>query len=124
MPKIQLPLRLGRTFQVWSYDVSHSVLLLRSNRTGENSTRVDLMFRGVAELQVRSQMKELSIDLAEGKGPDAGGRYTFEVKDAGWRGYVVARALHFAEDDLSYGEPSTIDNRDVAAHVLSSGYWE
>lgn len=36
----------------------------------------------------------------------------------------MTRAPHFSEDDLSYGEPSTIDNWDLAAHVLSSGYWE
>lgn len=70
-------------------------------------------------------MKELSVGLAAVQSPDAGaGRYTFEVEAAGWRGYVVARALLFSEDDLTYGESSTIDDRDLAAHVVSSGYWE
>ncbi|BCJ52195.1 hypothetical protein Asp14428_36700 [Actinoplanes sp. NBRC 14428] len=36
-------------------------------------------------------------------------------------GFVVAGSAHFSEDDLEYGEPSSIDHPQLSAHILRSG---
>ncbi|WP_327036094.1 hypothetical protein [Micromonospora ureilytica] len=36
-------------------------------------------------------------------------------------GFVVAGSAHFSEDDMEYGEPSSIDHPELSAHVLRSG---
>ncbi|MFE6511680.1 hypothetical protein ACFVDI_21090 [Nocardioides sp. NPDC057767] len=124
MANMQMPFNPGRTFQVWSYHVSHSVLLLRSNRDSGSHTRMDMMFRGVTELQVRSKMKDLVVGLAGPESAADGGRFKFSLDVGDWHGYVVARGLYFSEDDLAYGEPSTIDDRELYAHVVRAGMWE
>lgn len=132
MPALVFPLTFDRTFQLWSYNVSHSVLLLRSTQTATTPTRVDLMFRGVQEMRLRSRLDNVEITVSHGGDPAgefaevqvSGGRSLFVVSSAALTGgYVVASSLYLAEDDLSYGEPSTIDAPELEDRVVRSGYF-
>ena len=38
----------NRQFQIWSYKVSHAQLLLRSTKSKNDPTRIDLLFKNVA----------------------------------------------------------------------------
>jgi hypothetical protein len=132
MPELAFPLKFKRTFQIWSYSVSHSVLLLRSPQTATTPTRIDLMFRAVQEMRLRSRMEDIEIrtpqtEMTSGTFVDvriSGGRSLFVVSTADPScGFVVANSLYMSEDDLSYGEPSTIDAPELADNVISSGYF-
>lgn len=132
MPALAFPLKFERTFQLWSYSVSHNVLLLRSTQTAVNPTRIDLMFRAVQEMRLRSRLEDVEIDVlqaeeAAGEFADvqvSGGRNLFVVSSVGLsRGYVVASSLYMSEDDLAYGEPSTIDAPELEGSVIRSGYF-
>jgi hypothetical protein len=41
-----------RKFQVWKYTVGHSQLLLRSTKSPDCSTRIDVLFKGVSEFHL------------------------------------------------------------------------
>ena len=133
MGAVAFPLRFDRRFQLWSYNVSHGVLLLRSNRTGGSPTRVDLMFRAVTEIRLRHRISDLSLDNVDEDGDalfrlgiqDRGDRHVFLISSEEFDdGYVVAGSMYMSEDDLSDGEPSSIDDDDLADRVIRSGYFQ
>ena len=51
----------NRQFQVWSYAVSHSWLLLRSNKTDVISARIEILFHDVAAMQLPTVIDDLTI---------------------------------------------------------------
>ncbi|MDP9793376.1 hypothetical protein J2S43_001888 [Catenuloplanes nepalensis] len=129
---MKFPLRYNRRFKVWSYQVSHNVLLLRSNSGRGFVDRVDVMFRDVAAFRLRRTYENLAVDLVPAS--DAFGllggdmetvefdSYVFSVGAVGGvSGFVVAGTCHFAEDDMEYGEPSAIDHSEFASRVTRSG---
>ena len=132
MPRIEFPVALDRKFQLWSFDVSHSVLLLRSVGDGA-STRIDVMFRAVREMRVRKVVEGLALDIVRdgdprlvefGVAPDPY-RHVFAVSSPGFPyGYVIAASVFTAEDDLSYGDPSALDHSELEGHVIRSTYFE
>jgi hypothetical protein len=90
------------------------------------------MFRGVTEMRLRQRIGELSIDVVSDDSiklrnlgiQDRGDRHAFLISSRDFpNGYVVAMGLYLSEDHLSYGEPSTIDNRDLADQIVRSGYF-
>ena len=132
MSRLAMPLVFHRRFQLWSYSVGHSVLLLRSNMDGGQESRIDLMFRSVTAVKLRCRYERLLINITR---PDQLGdspadlreitdRFIFVIgEDAEDLGYVVAGALFYSEDDLDYGEPSAIDHRELQSHVIASGHF-
>ncbi|MCR6488714.1 hypothetical protein M8542_38385 [Amycolatopsis sp. OK19-0408] len=131
MPALTFPLKFERRFDVWSYAISHSVLLLRSGRTSAAPTRIDLMFRVVQEMRLRQWMDDVEIQLLTEGVSDrfadvqiSGDRALFVILSAGSVcGFVVAGALYMSEDDLEYGERSTIDTSELKDSVIRSGYY-
>ena len=129
---MKFPVEYDRRFQTWSYQVSHGVLLLRSNIGRGFAERVDVMFRGVTALRLRSVYPSLAVDLVAARDvsdlvggdidavdPDS---YVFSVGAIGeMGGFVVAASCHLAEDDMEYGEPSSIDHPEFAARMTRSG---
>ena len=68
-----------RRFQLWSYRVSHSQLLLRSVRDAEHTSRIDVLFKGVdalgaLEQRVRSDLEQYT-QFARRLGQYAHSRY-------------------------------------------------
>ena len=102
----------GRLFQVWSYRVGHSQLVLRSNRDAEYPTRVELLFKSVSAVHLPTAMSALAVrvlqtdaELPEWAGPQDG-RNVYAIQFSGGRGYVVAGAAFVAEDALDFTAPS------------------
>ena len=118
-----------RKFQVWLYSVSHGQLLLRSNRTEDFSTpidvvfntRVDILFKDVAAMALPTLFDGLSVaETAKDEAHDLNiqlgawpiqNRKTFAIWGANFSGYVVAGAVFWHEDegyhfDKSYFEQS------------------
>lgn len=110
MPKIEFPLALGRRFQLWSYHVTHSVLLLRSNKTLAMPTRIDLRFYLVDRITLDGMVDDVILDLVDGV-------YRLSPVDS-----VVAGSVQVIEDDLEDGEPSVFDDRSLEHRVIRSLY--
>lgn len=132
MSNMVFPVRFDRRFQLWSYSVSHSVLLLRSNKDSDHPTRIDLMFRSVVETRLRHRVPDLSVDVISDDGAklrelgieDRGDRHVFLISSRDFpNGYIVSGSMYFSEDYLLDGEPSTIDNRELADQAIRSGYY-
>ena len=131
MPKIEFPVGFGdRRFQVWHFEVSHSVLLLRSTLTKEHPTRIDIMFRAVGEMRLRRGLDDLSVDLLDRNDPrltelgvtPAPWQHVFAVSAKDFpHGYVVAGSMFTAEDDLYYDDPSILGNKELEGHLLRQG---
>jgi hypothetical protein len=131
MPKIEFPVGFGdRRFQVWRFEVSHSVLLLRSTPTKEHPTRIDIMFRAVGEMRVRQGLDDLSVDLVAESDPRfdvavPSRRFLFTVSAKDFpNGYVVGASMFTAEDDLSDMDESVLDNKELEGHLLRKGYFQ
>ncbi len=89
-----------REFTLWGYTASHSVVLFRSPKA-ENGprTRIDLVFKPVRELQIRTRYPALSVRVAapgvlELLGPDG-------IADR-----ISCLAVGCHEDDGEFWEPS------------------
>jgi hypothetical protein len=132
---IALPIQFGRKFQLWSYAISQSLLLLRSTRNMDDpdSTRLDVLFLGVSEVKVPRSLHNLSIDLIPDGDPLLNKlgverkpeRHVFSLTGDDYQsGYVVAWSVHFAEDDLDFDYPSAIDERIYWPHVIKHGKYK
>src|SRR5215469_6385697 len=53
-----------RRFQIWTYWVSHQQLLLRSNKSPDAPTRIEVLFEGVMEFHLPTIFGGLSVQLA------------------------------------------------------------
>jgi hypothetical protein len=69
-----------------------------------------------------SQAERLSGEFADVQVPEDRSLFVVSTADPS-PGFVVANSLYMSEDDLSYGEPSTIDAPELAGNVISSGYF-
>ena len=116
MSKALTAFQSDRRFELWRYTVSHSQLLLRSNKTNELSTRVEILFKGVDAVNLCSLLNGISIGPCPAGSPehalvgnvDLRYRGLYRVSTNGFNGYVVAAAIFVAEDDLDYNGPSTL----------------
>ena len=98
-----------RPFQVWLYAVGHGQLLLRSNRSDEFTTRVDMLLNNVAAMHLPTVFDDLS--LAEASADEArglniqlgalpvGDRKVFLIRGSNFVGYIVAGAVAWHEDE-------------------------
>jgi hypothetical protein len=119
-------LNFQRRFQIWLYTASHGQLLLRSNRSVDHDTRVDILFKDVAAINLSTviegvQIGEASEDemrqcnIALDKEPTHAQK-VFMVRSVNYLGYVVARAVFWHEDtgqhfDESYFQKSFLSLR-------------
>src|SRR5690349_18618875 len=94
----------GRRFQIWSYRVGHSQLLLRSNPEEGFYSRIELLFKGVAAVHLPTVMSGLIVQVLKrghrGLPPWADahdGREVYAVAFSGGEGYVVAGAAFMSE---------------------------
>lgn len=87
-----------RHFQLWLYSVSHAQLLLRSTMGPNADSRVDVLFKGVAALNLPTSFDGLRVRET------ASGHY--EVSGKNWQGSIQALAFFAAEDGGGYSDPS------------------
>lgn len=107
-----------RTFQLWSYTVGHSRLLLRSTKSEQRGTRVDILFKNVANINLPTVIEDLNVERADAAttralarslgSADLGERQVFLVRGRNCDGYVVAGALVHREDEGEYDEASAL----------------
>lgn len=105
-----------RFFQVWSYSVSHRELILRSTKSTDLATRIDVFFKGVDEVHLPMASNGLLIEeiseatLGEFRGlrqtPFGKDVKIFVIRGADFVGYVAALIALSHEDDGEYHEPS------------------
>jgi hypothetical protein len=107
-----------RHFRLWRATASHGLLLLRSNKSATQTTRVEVLFKPVRALKLRASFDGLRVrepnDLerseifAEAGEPDNSEARIFVVESGTFRGYVVASAMQVVEDDGEYDELSSL----------------
>ena len=106
-----------RRFQIWKYTVSHSELLVRSTKSTEFSTRIDVFFKGVTEFHLPTIFTGLSVvevsDAVAQKlcilrqAPCLSGKVKiFKIQGNDFVGYVVALIALSHEDEGEYDAPS------------------
>ena len=57
-----------RRFQVWSYSVSHRLLLLWSTKSAEHPSQVDVLFEDVRAMELATTLLALRIDAVDCSG--------------------------------------------------------
>src|SRR5437870_2674387 len=106
-----------RRFQIWKYTVGHSQLLLRSTKSAECPTRIDVFFKGVKEFHLPTSFTGLSITEASetdvlqlcslreslSSGKDV---KVYKVQGADFLGYITALIAVCHEDEGEYDDPS------------------
>jgi hypothetical protein len=105
-----------RHFQVWEYTVGHRQLLLRSVKATGIPTRIDILFKNVAAIDLRTTLDGLTISEAtedqkinpklQRDSEIVYKRKVFIVRGSNFEGYVVAGALAWHEDEGEYDDPS------------------
>jgi hypothetical protein len=99
----------GRNFQLWEYQVSHSSLLLRSPRRGDQKYNIDIIFFGVEFISVPRHLEDFAIVEAGkeeiqflgsliGKSVDRDNVFVLEAAKA--RHLVVAAGMKVDENEL------------------------
>jgi len=106
-----------RSFQIWKYTVGHSQLLLRSTKSPDFPTRIDVFFKGVKEIHLPTSFTGLSITEASQADiqklcilqthPSMGSDLKYlQIQGVGFLGYVMALIVVWHEDSGEYDEPS------------------
>ena len=105
-----------RRFELWSYVVSHEQLLVRSNKSNEWSTRIDILFKDVIVMEIQTLFDEILVrrsskEEARSLQDRLGGvpterRKLFIVQSSNFSGYVVAGAVFWHEDQGEYYDNS------------------
>jgi hypothetical protein len=111
--------RSERKFSVFSYGISHGPLLLRSGKTAEHRTRIDVLFQDVRALEIRAwfdglEITEVDRDYLDGfrSNPlemlEQPGLKVFALDGKGWQGFVVAGGVLLHEDEADFMDPSEL----------------
>lgn len=105
-----------RRFALWLYAVGHRTLLLRSVKSAESRTRVDVVFKPVSHLNLPASLDGLVVRMLDDveRGTVAGtARLSLEPSDRiyavsgqGFEGWVVSETMGWHEDEGEYNDPS------------------
>jgi hypothetical protein len=104
----------SRAFELWMYTVSHAQLLIRSNKGGTQTSRVELLFKDASLIHIGTVMRGISVeivplerfvtlDAAKHKIHD---RNIYQISSSDFTGYIVASAFVVHEDEREFNEPS------------------
>ncbi len=103
---------------MWSYRVGHSLLLLRSVKSEQQPTRVDVLFKPVAALNLPSKFQTLRIRNADADEAASIRSVTgetwsdeqslFIVEGGAFVGWVLAAVVAHTEDNGEYSDPSSL----------------
>ena len=108
----------GRDFQLWNYQVSHGMLLLRSPKNSGHPTRVEIAFKNVHAIKLPTAMRDIAIAVADERSaqlireeagvPTDGGEVFLIKGGGGTKGYVIAGIAFGQEDEGHYADPSPL----------------
>jgi hypothetical protein len=116
-PYADLPLDLDRKYEVWTYTVSHSRLLLRSPASIEKSSQIDVLFPGVSALHVRAWFDCLLLEMPREDewaaistqvGSDVGDKVVYVVSRGPLNYVVAAGPLAWVEYEGMYSDESPL----------------
>jgi hypothetical protein len=106
-----------RIFEFWSSTAQHGILVLRSNKGPLQSTRVEVIFRGVSGLFLASSLRNMSIEelvdeeaaqiLAKLPPFARSGSRVYRIRADDFEGFVSAAHMQVVEDTREYFEPSS-----------------
>jgi len=124
-----LPIEYDRMFSLHLYWVSHGLLLLRSGKSNQQPTRIDILFGDVRWMTLpvwlegirieRGQLSEIPLPLTAKIKEEAHLMSVFRVISQGVIHYVLAaEGVCVAEDEKCYGDNSSLlPNFDFRAFV-------
>jgi hypothetical protein len=106
-----------RQFQIWKYIVGHRQLLVRSVKSADNPTRIDVLFKGVSQFHLPTILRGLFIAegteteiresfLLQQSAAEKKGLKVFTVRGVDFVGYVTALIVATHEDEGEYYDPS------------------
>ena len=105
-----------RKFSVVGYGAGHGPLLLRSGRTDEHHTRIDVLILDVRAMEIRSWFDGFEIALVDQsylkdfRSCPAEmmqvGLNVYAISGKGWQGFIVGGNLCIHEDEANFTEPS------------------
>jgi hypothetical protein len=107
----------ARVFQMWAYSVGMGRLLLRSTKTGNFPTRIDVLFQNVKAMQVPTVFDGLVVTEADDEfaarietetGLLRDDNRFFCLETAHRVGYIVAGVMVREEDGGEYFGPSAL----------------
>lgn len=120
----------NRIFKLWDYSVSHQQLLIRSPKTPDIPTNIDLLFWGVKHLTIETMLRGVEVVLTDDTSdvPDSASRFVndgykvFRIQSGGSCFIVVALGFRALENQLDIFE-STIttanddEDREVGVEI-------
>jgi hypothetical protein len=105
-----------RRFVLFSYSAGHGLLLLRSRKTTETPTRVDILVQDVRAMEIRAWFDGIRIDEV---GADYLGAFQsnpqemmekgnriYSLTGSNWQGFIVGGIISTFEDDCDFMAPS------------------
>jgi hypothetical protein len=108
----------NRSFVIYSYTASHGLLLLRSRKTKEISTRLDVLFQDVRAMEIRSwftglTIEEVGADFLKSFASNPAqmvepGNKIYALRGIGWQGFIVAGIVSSKEDNDEFAAPSRL----------------
>ena len=110
-----MPFVSTRQFRLWDYSVSHNQMLLRSPRSPEVPTNIDVVFWGVQYLEMPTMLDGIEMGEATSDESEAMERFAgknFKTSDVHWivsrheRFLVVASGFKVLENDLDIFDSS------------------
>lgn len=105
-----------RRFEVWKYSCSHSQLLMRSNKENTFSTRIEILFKGVDYMSIRSLLRGITItacmpghdDFPADLSELSASTTIFRIASEGFTGFVAALVVFTKEDELEFFDESRL----------------
>ena len=117
-------IKFERRFQIWKYTVGHTQLLLRSTKSPDFPTRIDVLFKGVEAFHMPTTFTGLSIaeaseeefrTLCSLRPSPCFGKSTkvLKVQGSDFLGYVAASVVVCHEDEGEYDDPSFFSKENI-----------
>jgi hypothetical protein len=110
--------RSDRKFSIYGYGISHGPLLLRSGKTNEHHTRIDVLILDVRAMEIRSwfegfEITEVDEDYLRDFRSNPIEMMQFGIKvyalsGKGWQGFIVGGNLCVHEDEADFTAPSAL----------------
>ncbi len=119
-----------RRFSVIGYGAGHGPLLLRSGKTDEHHTRIDVLILDVRAMETRSWSEGFEIALVDQdylrdfrSRPDEmmqPGLNAYAISGKGWQGFILGGNLCVHEDEADFGAPSAFAAADHVGLALAA----
>jgi hypothetical protein len=125
------PIVLEGRFTLWTYDVSHGLMLFRRN-PAPGQKRAEILFLDVRAMEIAAWGDDIRIEEADSQTTHKfeNARLvreprikTFKVTSKQWTGFVWATGFNYSVDDGAMGDPSSLYKPGpLMKRLASAGY--